>query len=623
MENMQEILFMFETSKKEFFLRELQNICKQFLFDSIYINNPKKLFLYLNEELKNFLLFYQTENIEIPYSQGKLAISKGLNKNIIYSFFDSIQCYIFNYIDLDRDNIKTVVKLSNKYIKQFLHAFQEEKELRKDLKQAQLYRNVNNIIQKQEKEQKEQITAFLINMAHETKLPLTIIENQIDMIKEETKDITIDNLSPLDAQVKELKETMCNILDIEKIRRGEMLYNHKTIVNISNIITSKLELFKSIFIKKHISVESNIQPNLYTKIHSRGFDRIINNLIDNATKYNREGGSINLTLKSEKSLIILIIEDTGYGIPFNQLKHIFKPYYQCTQKKRSSQGIGIGLSLLQGILAEVSGSINVESKVNKGTTVTITFIKRRKQKRSKNVIENFKGSLPIYEERKILKKETFLARKKTILFIEDDIELLACLQENMMYDFNFYYARNGIDALQKLDVIQKPDIIISDIIMDVMDGYELFKKVKEKPEFQDVPFIFLTAKNTEKDQVEGLKLGALDYIVKPFSINTFKQKLKSIIYIWDLCRDAEFRRINKRLIEFIKIRDTVKKEDLYVKFGISKREKEVLFYVCQGWDIKQIAEKLFISYYTAKTHIYNLKIKCNVNNRFQLMKLFQ
>jgi DNA-binding NarL/FixJ family response regulator len=224
-----------------------------------------------------------------------------------------------------------------------------------------------------------------------------------------------------------------------------------------------------------------------------------------------------------------------------------------------------------------------------------------------------------------LKPEIYDEIKKTILVVEENTEHLSYLQENMIDEFNFYYALNGKDALGKLEIIPKPDVIISDIMMDIMDGYEFLCQLREKSDMQDIPFIFFTSKATEEDTLKGLRLGAVDYIEKPFSLQILKEKIRSLIRDHDIYSEKEVERIGKRLLKTIRLKEStqINFELLYTKYNLSKREREILQYIIKGMESKDIAGKLFISYDTVKRHIQNLKEKCNVKNLVQLINLFR
>ncbi|MBN2534466.1 MAG: HAMP domain-containing histidine kinase, partial [Spirochaetales bacterium] len=321
-----------------------KNIFK-LLCKSIYITSFNIFSNLLYDEINSFIAFLKTDDIEIPCSYGKFAVSKGLDEDIIFTFLDVILYFILDHYD----NLKIALKLFYRYMKYYIIAFYKEKKNKRDLSQNQLYKTLNDIIEVQqkeilekEKEQNRQRTAFLINLAHETKLPLTILENQINMVKEEAGKRQLQTVLPLEEQIKELQEMIGNILDYEKILQGKMLYNHDIIVNLSKTVVSKVELFKVITDKMNICIRQEILGELHIRIAPLALDRILNNVLDNAIKYNHEKGSIHITVKGDDSSVFFIVRDTGIGIPLDQIQHLFEPYYQCTHKKRSNQGIGAG-----------------------------------------------------------------------------------------------------------------------------------------------------------------------------------------------------------------------------------------------------------------------------------------
>ncbi|MBN2536464.1 MAG: response regulator [Spirochaetales bacterium] len=617
----------------ESLINKMQNEFVELIYENTNIFHPDDFNNLIKKEGEAFLEFLKIKNMEQSSLKGKRAAASGLGKKVVLSLHRIYQTFLFTYIPAgDHSLLQYALEVINTYMSSYLYNYIEEQNRQIRMEQEQLYQAMIETISRQreellekEKEQNRQRTAFLINLAHETKLPLTIIQNQINMVIEEAGKRQLQTVPPLEEQIRGLQEMIGNILDYEKILQGKVLYNHDIIVNISKIVAAKIDLFKVITEKKNISMESEIQEGLHIRIAPLALDRILNNIIDNAIKYNRIKGSIHIKTEEDDSSVFFIVQDTGIGIPSNQIQHIFKPYYQCAQKKRGNEGIGAGLALVKSILAEVSGTIKVDSILNMGTTVTISFKKVTISKDDKyRIVEDIKISKPVLRTNITLKQEVYDEKKKTILIVEDNTELLSYLQKSMINDFNFYYAINGNDALQRLEIIPKPDVIISDIMMDIMDGYEFLTKLREKKEMQDIPFIFLTAKVTEEDKLKGLKQGAVDYIEKPFSVQFLKEKIKSLIRDHDIYSEKEIERMEQRLLKTIRTRESIEvsHDVLYSKFNLSKREREIVQYLIKGMDSKDIAEKLFISYDTVKRHIQNIKEKCNVKNIVQLINLF-
>lgn len=369
---------------------------------------------------------------------------------------------------------------------------------------------------------------MFINLAHEIKTPLTIINNNlVSYMKRHSED---SEMREIKYNIDLLSDNIINFLDSEKIQRGIIVYDHNTSIDISYLLSQKLPAFVKYALDNKVTLSSKVQPVIFCKIDPFAFDRIINNLLDNAIKYNKENGSININLNSTDSKINLTVSDTGIGIEQKILPEIFDPFRQVKGKKENRQGLGMGLHITKEIIKSVGGDITVNSKPNEGTEFIITLAKSTP---NYNLNDNFASSYTIPTNLSINEPiEDFIsdASLPTILFVEDNRTLLKNTSENLKEDFNVLCAINGIKAIKKLNsTATLPALIISDIMMDEMDGIEFRKTVQKDDRFKDIPFIFLTARTGEYENIKGLETGALDYMVKPFSTDILKAKIKTLL----------------------------------------------------------------------------------------------
>ena len=481
-------------------------------------------------------------------------------------------------------------------------------------------------------EANEEKINFFINLAHEMKTPLTLMSNYFEgYIK---KVGSFPETIIIKENLDKLTRDMVNILDVEKLAKGQIYYDHSMIINLTDIINKKISLFKEVTDRKGIKIYESIKKNIYIKIDAFAIDRILNNLLDNAIKYNKPNGEIRIILKNNKKNIILIISDTGIGIDIEQQKNIFDPYYQLSHNKRNVYGIGIGLSIVKRIMDEIDGEINIKSELNKGTEFTIKF-KEYHLKRNDIVNTYYEISKPIKNTFNVKLKETVPQKNKyNILVVDDNYEMLLFLQNTMMEEYNFYYALNGKEALKKLNNIAKPDIIISDIMMDVMDGYEFYENISNNSKYNTIPFIFLTAKSTYKDRIKGLLKGAIDFISKPFIIDELLAKINSIIVREENSKNKMIRSIQKKIYVYFsnknkgkshKRKEITKEKNiadiLLNKYQISKREVEIIDLLIQGLLYKEIAYRLNISINTVRTHVKSIYHKFKIQNKSELSNI--
>lgn len=352
---------------------------------------------------------------------------------------------------------------------------------------------------------------YFMNIAHEIKTPLTVISNYLDKYIKEygiNKDIEI-----IKSNIESLKKDMIDFLDFGKIERGQPFYDHTQIINLSEALNNKIVLFTINAKQKSIVFEKKIEQNIYIKIDPFALDRILNNLFDNAIKYNKENGIIYITLETKNNKAIFTIADTGVGINQKKLKNLFNPFIQVINGSKNS-GVGLGLFIIKKIIDELKGEINVESNLNKGTKFTIKLPLAKK--------ESFNLEIKKIDKDKSSKKEI------TILIVEDNEDLLNYLSISLGEYFNIKKANSAINSLKELENI-KPDLIISDVMMPEMNGFEFFDRVNSIDDFKDIPFIFLSAINANEYKIKGLENGAIDYIVKPFKIEELLAKINSII----------------------------------------------------------------------------------------------
>lgn len=287
--------------------------------------------------------------------------------------------------------------------------------------------------------------------------------------------------------------------------------------------------------------------------------------------------------------------------------------------------MGTGLPLVKSILNGISSQISIDSKVNNGTMVIITFIREMvKESEKRKIIDQIELEIPDVQRNFQLQPDTYDREKKTVLVVEDDIRLLYFMQNIMVKDFNFFYARDGQEALRKLKVIPKPDTIVSDILMEIMSGYEFFIQLKKKEEMQDIPFIFLSAKTDIAEKLKGLKHGAVDYIDKPFDIEILIAKIKALIRDHEIYKQKAEEYTVDRITRFLKTRENthINYSLLYSMYQLTNREREVIHHILNCMNNREIAEALFVSLDTVYKHVQNIKEKCKINDKLKLFKLF-
>ena len=262
-------------------------------------------------------------------------------------------------------------------------------------------------------------------------------------------------------------------------------------------------------------------------------DSILKNLVSNALKYTPENGMVSIFVSETKESWRLEVKDTGIGIPANEQNKLLKMHFRGTNAINAKiTGSGIGLKLVGKLVSLHSGKINIESIEQQGTTITIVFPKGNKHFRHSNLIDPEKPGrqeavldAPIISEAAVKTNDENLQR---ILIVEDNDELRAYLVNSLSPMYNVQACGNGKEAL----IIAKefwPELILSDIMMPEMRGDELCIAIKNDIETSHIPVLLLTALGEEQNILDGLHIGADEYIVKPFSVRILKASVANLL----------------------------------------------------------------------------------------------
>lgn len=357
---------------------------------------------------------------------------------------------------------------------------------------------------------------FYTNMSHELRTPLTLILTPLEILIKKTAEISIrQQLVGIYRNAKELLTIVNQLLDFQKLETtGETL--RLSYCNINELFDSICLPFKSLAQNKAISFEwKQNTANLFLYVDKDKLHKIINNLLSNAYKFTSKGGYINVSLNkcympdNTTEAFSIRVTDTGYGIPSKDIPLIFSRFYQSNNSKEVNTGSGIGLHLSQEYAKLHNGIILAESKPNKGSTFTVY--------------------IPTNLQPEISETKTHLVDKKhTLLIVEDNIEFRDFLCSQLTNQYSILNASNGQEGLEKA-ITGQPNIIISDVMMPEMNGFELCNKLKQNIQTSHIPIILLTALSSDDDQLKGYGAGADAYISKPFNMEILQLRIQSLI----------------------------------------------------------------------------------------------
>ena len=473
----------------------------------------------------------------------------------------------------------------------------------------------------------EQRTNNFINLVHETKTPLTLIKNYLDEYI--SKYGTREELDIIKGGVNKLTADVINMFDIERFSNGIDTYKHNQASDFSGILRDSLSLFKHYCVKHKIECSTCIDEGIFVKADPNAIHRIVNNIVENAIKFTDPDGEVLISLNGHDDEIIFSVVDTGIGIEEDLQKNVFEPYYQIGHKNTNLQGMGLGLPIVKKVVEGIGGTVLIESNPAKmrGTKVIITLPRYKPTEKDKLVKEvdslnklNYSFN---YDE---VADSDYDFQKRTILLIEDNAAMINFLSNKLRLKYNVFGARNGSEALKKLFAMPAiPDLILSDVMMDKMDGYAFAKTLSEQDKYSHIPIIFLTAKSTPTDRLKGLRLGAIDFISKPFSFEELSQKVETILN--NILRQQKAILSTSIATLTGKSQETdnmaqsslLKFEQNSKLFHLTAREKEVARLIFKGKTYRDIANELFISEKTVTKHIQNIFEKADVSNKVELI----
>jgi signal transduction histidine kinase/DNA-binding NarL/FixJ family response regulator len=469
----------------------------------------------------------------------------------------------------------------------------------------------------------EQRTNTLINLAHETKTPLTLVNNYLEEYI--AKNNPSEELNIVKSNLNKLSADIVNLFDLEKFNKGFAFYNHNLICNFSEILKESVILFKQYAKGSNIEIETTIADNIFIQADPLSINRIINNLIENSIKFSNTHSIIEVTLKKAGDTFQFSVKDNGTGIPVDMQAKVFEPYYQITNPKTNTQGMGLGLPIVKKVIDDLNGNIKIISnpKISSGTEMLITLYQYTLVKNETFISKVVLKTVAITKGEFKIEEAIFDEEKQTILIVEDNKTMLNYLFKKLSIKYKTYAALNGNDALKKLKELKAlPDLIITDIMMDKVDGYDFAKIISKSSSYSHIPFIFLSAKTALNDKLQGLKLGAIDYVPKPFSIAELLQKIDSIL----LYAGKQKRTIWNKALNMVHSNNNLPKDTSYKTFEqncefyhLTTREKGIAKLICQGQKYKDIGETLFIAERTVTKHAQNIFEKMQVSNKIELI----
>ena len=394
------------------------------------------------------------------------------------------------------------------------------------------------------KEVTAQKLQFFTNVSHEVRTPLSLILAPLDRLIVSLRESPYaSDLGLIQKNANRLLRVINQILDFRKVegKQEKLAVREIDLVPFVGEIKSYFDSMASVRAISYTFTSSIKQCTLW--IDPDLLERVFFNLLSNAFKFTPEGGSVRIELTEEGDRVFIQVIDTGSGIRPANLPHLFDRFY--TEDR--SMGTGIGLHLVKEYIHMHGGEIHVESEPGQRTTFTVCLRKGKAHFEDSDLMET-SVSHQAYEASRLDDSETKEILSKTypytILITEDDDEVRCFLERELSLHFKIRTAANGKDALRVLEE-EEISLVVSDVMMPEMNGFELCRTIKSQLPFSHIPVILLTALTDERQRIFGITGGADDYIQKPFHTDYVKIKIIHLL--------QERQKLRERLLE--KLRD--------------------------------------------------------------------
>jgi signal transduction histidine kinase/ligand-binding sensor domain-containing protein/DNA-binding response OmpR family regulator len=421
----------------------------------------------------------------------------------------------------------------------------------------------NRQLQEQSEKLKELDKAksrFFANISHEFRTPLTLIKGPLEQILAENPEQNLETrVNLMLRNSNRLLNLVNQLLDLAKFDSGKMKLQAAR-QNIVPFVKNIVMCFESLALQNKLDLTFEAEAvEICVYFDPEKIERILTNLLSNAFNYTPAGGKIRVSVREvigtlhPCGCVEILVRDTGIGIPAERLPHIFDRFYRVeTSHEYQQRGTGIGLALVRELIELHHGEIEVHSSCRPDHTRGTEFILRLPMGKAylqpgeivneavdiktareasgppAKTFADLENDAQIAKESEPGPRTTGGAEKDTILVVEDNADVRAYIRGALEPQFNIEEAANGKEGIDRAgDII--PDLVISDIMMPELDGYEMCARLKKDIKTSHIPVILLTAKASENSIVRGLETGADDYITKPFNANLLVIRVKNLV----------------------------------------------------------------------------------------------
>ncbi|MBA4320464.1 MAG: hypothetical protein C0412_18860, partial [Flavobacterium sp.] len=401
---------------------------------------------------------------------------------------------------------------------------------------------------------------FLANTSHELRTPINgiigIAESLIDGATGKLYQKTVENLQIIVSSSKRLASLVNDILDFSKLKNADIYISQKNVdlMEISNLV---IVISKTLISEKNIEIKNEIPENIPLVLADESrLQQIMYNLVGNAIKFTHEG-SVTINAKVNGEYVEVSVTDTGIGIPKDKFDAIFKTFEQVdSSTSREYGGTGLGLSITKQLIELHGGKIWLESEVGKGSNFTFSLpVSQNQEINEASVIESkimqsysawdldnnhndeYKTEI-VFSEIDQVSDQSEADKVKILVVDDENVNLQVLVNQLSLEDYSVITAHNGIEALKILENGEKFDLILLDVMMPKMSGYEVCNILRKNYSLIDLPVLMLTAKNQPEDIIAGFDSGANDYLLKPFDKKELLARTKTLVLLKQAVKNA-------------------------------------------------------------------------------------
>ena len=394
-----------------------------------------------------------------------------------------------------------------------------------------MHRTRQQILENKEREQQRQREKldqmkfkFFTTISHELRTPLSLIILPLESIMKEMEGSSLmPKFQTMHNNARHLLSLVNHLLDFRKLEMGGERLNLKS-GNIREFIEGIVASFRDAALKSNImiSFEDSLEKPMMA-FDNIQMQKIVNNLLSNALKFTPEGGFINVRLShTDQGMFQIEVSDTGIGIPASDIDKVFDRFYRSANTELRN-GSGIGLSIVKQYVEMHSGTVSVESEVGKGTKFIVEI--------PMNLQAHESEDIPVQTQDTHRSEDTDIIKENSrtnIMIVDDNPDFREYLVGELSEYYDVTAAGDGKQCLEMLRTVN-PEVVICDVMMPNVDGFEVVKTIKSNIETSHIPVILLSARTSEDIRLEGYETGADAYLTKPFKLDILLARVKNLI----------------------------------------------------------------------------------------------